>query len=193
MKQIQNFVDGRHIDGHRTFNDIDPSTGIAIAQVHEADRAVVDAAVAAARAALDGPWGRTTVAERAALLRRIADLIDDRFDGPASPPRSPTPASRIALASSLDVAAGGRELPLVRRHRWPRQGIDSFLTDLPGRRQGAQLRGAQAARRGGRHRAVEPAAAAAHLEGCAGAGLRQRRGRQALARRPRRRRPCWPR
>jgi acyl-CoA reductase-like NAD-dependent aldehyde dehydrogenase len=38
----------------------------------------VDAAVRAARRAFDGAWGRTTVAERARWLRRLADALDSR-------------------------------------------------------------------------------------------------------------------
>ncbi|MFD5625483.1 aldehyde dehydrogenase [Streptomyces sp. NPDC127072] len=41
----------------------------------------IDAAVAAARAALDsGPWGRSTAAERAEVMRRFADAWDRRAD-----------------------------------------------------------------------------------------------------------------
>ncbi|MFI6335342.1 aldehyde dehydrogenase [Streptomyces sp. NPDC050535] len=41
----------------------------------------IDAAVAAARAALDsGPWGRSTAAERAEVMRRFADAWDKRAD-----------------------------------------------------------------------------------------------------------------
>ncbi|WP_369192226.1 aldehyde dehydrogenase [Streptomyces sp. R08] len=41
----------------------------------------IDAAVAAARAALDsGPWGRSTAAERAEAMRRFADAWDKRAD-----------------------------------------------------------------------------------------------------------------
>ena len=42
------------------------------------DRSEVDAAVAAARAALDGPWGRMTVAERVDMLYAVADGINAR-------------------------------------------------------------------------------------------------------------------
>ncbi|MFE6487903.1 aldehyde dehydrogenase [Streptomyces sp. NPDC057757] len=41
----------------------------------------IDAAVAAARAALDsGPWGRSTAAERAEVMRRFADAWDKQAD-----------------------------------------------------------------------------------------------------------------
>ncbi|MCX4554625.1 aldehyde dehydrogenase [Streptomyces phaeochromogenes] len=46
-----------------------------------AGTADIDAAVAAARAALDsGPWGRSTAAERAEAMRRFADAWDKRAD-----------------------------------------------------------------------------------------------------------------
>ena len=40
----------------------------------------MDAAVGAARAALRGPWGRMSEQERAAVLRRVADELERRFD-----------------------------------------------------------------------------------------------------------------
>jgi aminomuconate-semialdehyde/2-hydroxymuconate-6-semialdehyde dehydrogenase len=58
---------------------VDPVDGGVRARVPEADRAIVDAAVGAARAAL-GVWGASTVEVRAAALRRIADGIEARFE-----------------------------------------------------------------------------------------------------------------
>ncbi|GGH62064.1 aldehyde dehydrogenase family protein [Frigidibacter albus] len=57
---------------------IDPSTARPWAVVASAGRRDVDRAVAAARAALEGPWGRMPGHERAALLRRFADLYQAR-------------------------------------------------------------------------------------------------------------------
>src|SRR5690606_12581134 len=53
---------------------IDPSTGEPWAVVAYGGRKDVDRAVAAARAAFEGPWGRMPGHERAALMRRFADL-----------------------------------------------------------------------------------------------------------------------
>lgn len=54
----------------------DPADATTLARVAESDRSDVDLAVAAARRAFDGgPWPRTPVSERAALLRRVADLL----------------------------------------------------------------------------------------------------------------------
>ncbi|MBZ4320870.1 aldehyde dehydrogenase family protein [Streptomyces huiliensis] len=55
---------------------LDPADAKVLAVVSEGGTEDTDAAVAAARAAFDdGPWPRTPVAERAALLRRVADLL----------------------------------------------------------------------------------------------------------------------
>lgn len=53
-----------------------PATGEVIGTVRSANSADVDDAVAAARAALDGSWGRLNPADRAAMLFRLADLVD---------------------------------------------------------------------------------------------------------------------
>lgn len=61
------------------FEVISPHTEEPIAEVAAAAPADVDAAVDAARAALDsGPWGRTGPAERIATIRRLADIYDQR-------------------------------------------------------------------------------------------------------------------
>lgn len=55
---------------------LDPADAKPFAVVAEGDGRDVDAAVDAARRAFDeGPWPRTPVAERSALLRRVADLL----------------------------------------------------------------------------------------------------------------------
>jgi acyl-CoA reductase-like NAD-dependent aldehyde dehydrogenase len=58
-----------------TFESHNPYTGRPWAVVPDGGPADVDAAVAAARAALDGEWGSMTGFTRAALLRRLADLV----------------------------------------------------------------------------------------------------------------------
>src|ERR1700757_3317966 len=58
-----------------TFESHNPYTGRPGAVVPDGGPADVDAAVAAARGALDGEWGSMTGFARAALMRRLADLI----------------------------------------------------------------------------------------------------------------------
>ncbi len=53
----------------------EPATGEPLATIALAGEADVDRAVDAARAALDGPWGRTPPNERSRLLHALADAI----------------------------------------------------------------------------------------------------------------------
>jgi len=57
----------------------DPATGEAFAECADSDGAVIDAAVAAARAALPG-WTRSTPSTRARWLQRLADALEARSD-----------------------------------------------------------------------------------------------------------------
>ena len=77
---LRNFVGGRFLDAGVPFDVFDPATGKVHAQALEADAAVVDAAVAAAKRAVEGDWGRMPLAKRRALLNRVADGIEARFD-----------------------------------------------------------------------------------------------------------------
>jgi betaine-aldehyde dehydrogenase len=72
------FVDGKWTAGSGGSADvINPFDGSVVETVDQAGPDDVEAAVAAARAAFDDPqgWRVTSVAERAGLLRRIADLL----------------------------------------------------------------------------------------------------------------------
>src|SRR5690242_17398307 len=65
----------------RTFETLDPATGQAIAAVAHGGAADVDRAVGAARDALEnGPWATLLPAERARLLNRLADLVEENAD-----------------------------------------------------------------------------------------------------------------
>ena len=80
---LQMFIGGQWVDAAsgETFASIDPFTGQAWAEVPKAGQADVDRAVAAARAAFDeGPWPRLPGAERARMMRNLAQLIEDRAD-----------------------------------------------------------------------------------------------------------------
>lgn len=79
-KQLQHYVDGAFVGGKATFPNINPVDGSLIADVCEADAATVDKAVRAARAALQGPWGKLSVQERCAVLHKVADGIHARFE-----------------------------------------------------------------------------------------------------------------
>lgn len=77
--KAEHYVGGVFRSDGPAFPLISPADGAEIGAVPEAPREAVDDAVAAARAALRGPWGASGVEERAAALRRIADGIEARF------------------------------------------------------------------------------------------------------------------
>ncbi|MFG1345198.1 2-hydroxymuconic semialdehyde dehydrogenase [Xanthobacter autotrophicus DSM 431] len=100
------FIAGRFVpEGRTEFENINPATGAVVGLVPEADSALVDAAVRAARAALDGPWGRTSEQERAAILRKVADGILARFDAFLEAEILDTGKPR-SLASHIDIPRG---------------------------------------------------------------------------------------
>ncbi len=70
-------IAGQELDAAsgRTFESLNPYTGQPWASAPDGDAADVDRAVAAARAALDGPWGAMTGAGRARLMRRLGDIL----------------------------------------------------------------------------------------------------------------------
>ncbi len=105
MKQIQNFINGEFIATGKTFDKFSPLDNNLLARVHEAGRNEVDAAVAAAQAALKGPWGRMTVAERVDLLNAVADGINRRFDDFLAAECADTGKPR-SLASHIDIPRG---------------------------------------------------------------------------------------
>src|ERR1700740_1383470 len=76
--QLPCLIDGEFIRGGRRFENVSRVNGRAICTVTEADSALVDRAVGAARRALRGPWSRLTTAERCALLRKVAERIEQR-------------------------------------------------------------------------------------------------------------------
>ncbi len=73
-------IDGTFRDAAEgaTFTTRNPATGDPLAEVAQASRADVDAAVVAARGALDGAWAKTSPAKRARALNRLAQLLDER-------------------------------------------------------------------------------------------------------------------
>lgn len=107
MQEIKHFINGeyRGSSNGRLFDAVDPSTGKVFAKVHEAGREEVDAAVKAARAALNGPWGKMSIAERAEILYRVADGINARFEEFLEAECRDTGKPR-SLASHIDIPRG---------------------------------------------------------------------------------------
>jgi acyl-CoA reductase-like NAD-dependent aldehyde dehydrogenase len=64
----------------KTMDVINPATEEICATVASADAADLDAAVEAARAALNGPWGQMSARERGRLVRRLGERLMERAD-----------------------------------------------------------------------------------------------------------------
>jgi len=81
LKSFKHFINGEFVDSQsgKSFEKRSPADNALIGHVQEGGQPEIDAAVAAAKAAMEGPWGRMSIDERAALLHKVADEITRRF------------------------------------------------------------------------------------------------------------------
>ena len=103
-QQTRAWIDGRTVEdpGAKTFENRSPVDGTLLSVVDEASKEVVDQAVTKARAALRGPWGKMTAADRAKILNRVADGIDARRAELVAAEVGDT-GKPVSLASHLDI------------------------------------------------------------------------------------------
>ena len=95
----------------------DPATGEPLAEVADASAADAARAVEAARAAFRrGDWSRITPGERAAVIDRTADLLEQRADDFART-ESRNTGKPLKFSSAFDVPADHRQPALLRRRR----------------------------------------------------------------------------
>ena len=120
-----NFINGKMTDAGNTFCVTNPATGDELARVTQATAADVDAAVAAARAAL-GKWSKLGGQGRARVLYALARLLQKH--------------SRLfAVLETLDNGKPIREsrdvdIPLAQRHFYYHAGMAALMeTELPNR------------------------------------------------------------
>jgi aminomuconate-semialdehyde/2-hydroxymuconate-6-semialdehyde dehydrogenase len=104
---MKHFINGEYVASAsgKTFENRSPVDNSLIGQVHEAGEAEVDAAVRAAKAALKGPWSKLTQNQRAAMLNKIADRINERFDEFLAAECLDTGKPR-SMASHIDIPRG---------------------------------------------------------------------------------------
>jgi acyl-CoA reductase-like NAD-dependent aldehyde dehydrogenase len=121
----QLLIDGelRDAAGGATFPTDNPATGEHLADVARASAADVDAAVTAARGALDGAWARTSPQKRARMLNRLAQLLDERTDDLATlesrnngKPRWQSAAEIKTAVATLELFAGSAQHLYGRAH-----------------------------------------------------------------------------
>ncbi len=103
----QLFINGQFVDAAsgKTFETPNPATGETLAHIAEGDTEDINRAVAAARAAFEGPWSRMTPSERGRIIWRIGDLIEAH-------------AEEFAQLEALDngkpyLVAKGADVPLA--------------------------------------------------------------------------------
>jgi 5-carboxymethyl-2-hydroxymuconic-semialdehyde dehydrogenase len=72
--RIQHLIDGRPVDSKATFETINPATQEVLAEVANGGADEINAAVTAAKAAFPA-WAARPATERAALMRKVGDLI----------------------------------------------------------------------------------------------------------------------
>ncbi|KAK4753954.1 hypothetical protein SAY87_002058 [Trapa incisa] len=83
IKFTKLFINGSFVDSikGRTLETVDPRNGEVIARIAEGDAEDVEVAVKAAREAFDdGPWPRMSGSQRARIMHKFADLIEQNLE-----------------------------------------------------------------------------------------------------------------
>jgi acyl-CoA reductase-like NAD-dependent aldehyde dehydrogenase len=82
VESFELYIDGQYVPARsgKTFGTVNPHDGEVWAQVPDGAPEDMDRAVAAARAALNGPWSQLSGFQRAKLMRRLGELIEENAD-----------------------------------------------------------------------------------------------------------------
>ena len=75
MKKINHWINGKNVAAAEYFHTTNPATGEVLAEVASGGADEVNQAVAAAKEAFP-KWANLPMKERARLMRRLGDLID---------------------------------------------------------------------------------------------------------------------
>lgn len=112
------FIGGEWVlpNGQETLELENPSTGEVLTRIPRGRAADIDAAVVAARAALDGDWGRLAAAERGRILSRIGAKVLERVEDLAhleamdvGKPLKQARADALALARYMEFYGGAAD------------------------------------------------------------------------------------
>ena len=100
------YIDGAYLPSAAgdTFETINPANGEVLAKVHEAGRADVDRAVAAARKG-QKVWAAMTAMQRSRILRRAVDILRERNDELAALETLDT-GKPLSETASVDIVTG---------------------------------------------------------------------------------------
>ena len=75
MKTINHWINGKNVASKEYFTTTNPANGEVLAEVASGGQLEIDQAVAAAKEAFP-KWANTPMKERARLMRRLGELID---------------------------------------------------------------------------------------------------------------------
>jgi aminomuconate-semialdehyde/2-hydroxymuconate-6-semialdehyde dehydrogenase len=131
MRLLRHFIASEFVDPltGQWFDDVNPATGEIVARVADGGAQDIDRAVAAARAALEGPWAKMPVARRLDLLDAVADRIMARFDDFLEAEILDTGKPR-SFASAIDIPRGAANFRFF-ANAARTMGTTSFMTDTP--------------------------------------------------------------
>ena len=105
--EFKHFINGQFVASRNgaTFENHAPVNDSLIGMVCEASSEDVNTAVLAAKAALKGPWGKLTQAQRTELLNKVAVRINERFEEFLAAECLDTGKPR-SMASHIDIPRG---------------------------------------------------------------------------------------
>lgn len=130
MPERLNFIAGEYRASAETFEVRNPADGSLAAIVHEADAADVDAAVNAARDALQGPWRRMSANERHSLMRKAADLILERKDEFVAAEIADS-GHPVSSAENVEIPRGSQQLRIFADIAAQPEAEEIFDTETP--------------------------------------------------------------
>jgi aminomuconate-semialdehyde/2-hydroxymuconate-6-semialdehyde dehydrogenase len=130
-RDAAHFIDGQFTQGStgKSWENRSPLDNSLIGRVPEGGNAEIDAAVRAAHAALDGPWGRMTVTQRTDLLAAVADEINNRFDEFLAAECLDT-GKPYGLASHIDIPRGAANFKMF-ADTVKNVSTETFILDTP--------------------------------------------------------------
>lgn len=131
MKEFKHFINGEFVGSvsGKTFENRNPVDNSVLGLVHEAGEAEVAAAVAAAKKAMHGPWGKLTQAARIDMLNRVADRINERFEEFLDAECKDTGKPR-KVASHIDIPRGAANFKAF-SETLANHPTESFKLDTP--------------------------------------------------------------
>lgn len=112
------FISGKWVEpaNGQTLDLVDPSYGTAITKIARGSSEDIDLAVASAKNAFEGDWGKLTAAERGRLLARLGHLVSENIDRMArleamdvGKPLTQARADVVALARYLEFYGGAAD------------------------------------------------------------------------------------